>query len=353
MVTIYMKNDILSLKRDGMSNRKIALKLNISKDTVNKYVKEKELSLSEVLQGFLELCKTIEKLHEKGLSHRDIKPGNLYFYNNRFYIGDFGLVAIPNIPKRNTKSNRRLGAIFTMAPEMLRNPKCADGKKADIYSMSKTLWMLITNDEYGFDGQYNTNDNTHSLKEMSKFKGEYIIELEEVLTLSTDNDPKKRPTISKFIELLSKQLEISKSSDLKALEEWNYLNNKILNANEADEVTWRNIDEIIKILNIIGGSKTFNHMLFPNKGGLDLKLAKKAAEEGCIYLKTDIGNITIIKPSKLTMYKNKKSAIWNFFWLELEELSPIDKMFGDSFYEVLVEDYPGHYIHNKDRKSVV
>lgn len=40
MVTIYMKNDILSLKRSGMSNRKIALKLNISKDTVNKYVKE-------------------------------------------------------------------------------------------------------------------------------------------------------------------------------------------------------------------------------------------------------------------------------------------------------------------------
>lgn len=40
MVTIYMKNDILSLKRSGMSNRKMALKLNISKDTVNKYVKE-------------------------------------------------------------------------------------------------------------------------------------------------------------------------------------------------------------------------------------------------------------------------------------------------------------------------
>ena len=34
MVTIYMKNDILSLKRDGMSNRKIALKLNISKDII-------------------------------------------------------------------------------------------------------------------------------------------------------------------------------------------------------------------------------------------------------------------------------------------------------------------------------
>ena len=40
MVSIYMKNDILSLKRNGISNRKIALTLNISKDTVNKYVKE-------------------------------------------------------------------------------------------------------------------------------------------------------------------------------------------------------------------------------------------------------------------------------------------------------------------------
>lgn len=40
MVNIYMKNDILSLKRQGFSNSKIALKLNISKDTVNKYVNE-------------------------------------------------------------------------------------------------------------------------------------------------------------------------------------------------------------------------------------------------------------------------------------------------------------------------
>ena len=47
MVTIYMKNDILSLKRSGMSNRKIALKLNVSKDTVNKYVKEMNKSLKK------------------------------------------------------------------------------------------------------------------------------------------------------------------------------------------------------------------------------------------------------------------------------------------------------------------
>lgn len=36
MVSIYMKNDILSLKRNGISNRKIALTLNISKELINK-----------------------------------------------------------------------------------------------------------------------------------------------------------------------------------------------------------------------------------------------------------------------------------------------------------------------------
>ena len=40
MVTIFMKNDILSKHRQNMSNREIAKELGISKDTVNKYVKQ-------------------------------------------------------------------------------------------------------------------------------------------------------------------------------------------------------------------------------------------------------------------------------------------------------------------------
>ena len=41
-----------------------------------------------------------------------------------------------------TKSDRGLGAIFTIAPEMKRNPKPADASKADVFSLAKTLWML-------------------------------------------------------------------------------------------------------------------------------------------------------------------------------------------------------------------
>lgn len=88
MVTIYMKNDILSLNRDGMSNRKIALKLNISKDTVNKYVKEmNELTkLIELETDQKEIIKLQEQLvstpTRKGVSIRKVFTGDL---EQRFY----------------------------------------------------------------------------------------------------------------------------------------------------------------------------------------------------------------------------------------------------------------------------
>ena len=40
MINIIKKNQIITMHRDGISNRKIALKLGISKDTVNSYVKQ-------------------------------------------------------------------------------------------------------------------------------------------------------------------------------------------------------------------------------------------------------------------------------------------------------------------------
>ena len=30
---------------------------------------------------------------------------------------------------------------------MKRNPKGADGSKADVYSLAKTLWMILSDDE--------------------------------------------------------------------------------------------------------------------------------------------------------------------------------------------------------------
>src|SRR5690554_6944255 len=88
MVTIYMKNDILSLKRNEMSNRKIALTLNISKDTVNKYVKEMKV-ITKLIENESDKSKIVELQKElvsapvrKGVSVRKVFSGEL---EHRFY----------------------------------------------------------------------------------------------------------------------------------------------------------------------------------------------------------------------------------------------------------------------------
>ena len=80
-----------------------------------------------------------------------------------------------------TRNDKGLGAIFTIAPEMKRNPKGADGSKADVYSLAKTLWMILSGDEKGFDGQYSSIDQTHGLRFYDHLKNEYLVEIEELL----------------------------------------------------------------------------------------------------------------------------------------------------------------------------
>ena len=109
------------------------------------------MNLKEIIQGVLQLCETLEQLHDRKIYHRDIKPSNIYDYNNRFSLGDFGLADFPE-QGNFTKSDQGLGAVFTIAPEMKRNPKMADGSKADVFSLAKTLWMFLSGDEKDLTG---------------------------------------------------------------------------------------------------------------------------------------------------------------------------------------------------------
>ena len=160
-------------------------------------------NIEEIIKGVIQLAETLGVLHDKRIYHRDIKPSNIYYYEGRFSFGDFGLVDFPDNPDL-TQSDRGLGAVFTIAPEMKRNPKQADASKADVYSLAKTMWMFLSNDEKGFDCVYNYLDASHSLRNISCYKDVHLVELEQLLKDSTENDPNLRPNIHEFEERLRK-----------------------------------------------------------------------------------------------------------------------------------------------------
>lgn len=309
------------------------------------YVKDK--TISDIVTGVIELSDTLEKLHEKGICHRDIKPSNIYYYNDRFSFGDFGLVDFPDNPDDFTKSDKGVGAIFTIAPEMKRDPKHADGTKGDVFSLAKTMWMLLSGDDRGFDGVYNYLDKSHGLRYIEKYKNIHLVELEELLKNATDNNPSLRPTIKEFKDRLNIWLDVFNNYDRAQASDWNFLNKQLFGLNPPESSCWREIDKIVEVLNIVGMTPAYNHMLFSDAGGLDFAYAELANEKGSIYIYDTAGCCYLVKPKCLYYEGFGENYRWNYFLLEFNRLNPIFEENGVVDFEYLVEDMPGHYVDAK------
>lgn len=308
---------------------------------VSDFIKQKLKSFKDIQSILVDIASALCEIHSRDLEHRDIKPENIYFWNGKIRFGDFGLVNFPDNHNNLTKSDRGIGSIFTIAPEMKRYPKTSDGKKADVYSLAKTIWILLTGESKGFDGQYlQTGD--YSLRRYGNLKKNHLVELENLLYLATSYYPDSRPNIESFCSELKRWIDVSRNFELRQISEWNFLNKCLFGKDVPDTAVWSDNESIINVLNIVSSLPVYNHMLFSDKGGLDFKSAYKAKEEKCIQIIEDNGNIFVLKPQKLYFERFKDSS-WNYFLLVIDKLDPVFPPVNGQ-YEHLVEDYPGHYV---------
>ncbi len=300
---------------------------------LNRYLSDKP-SIVKV-EAIIEISKLLNELHSRGVSHRDIKPQNLFF-SEKFIIGDFGLVDYPDKESGLTIVGNALGPRWTIAPEMRNNPEKSDGLSADVYSLSKTLWILLTGIEKGFEGQYSP---AGSIGLTNYVPDIYLNILEDLLVKSTENDPNLRPKIDEFLEILATWKEIQASFYERNDLDWKTIQYNLFPANIPEYAEWTDVKMICNILNIVGGIKALNHMFFDNGGGLDLEGAKLSNERGLIEL--DCGIPYLIKPKKLSFCSFNDDYQWNYFYLELDTLDHIYSSYSGS--EELIELEPLEY----------
>lgn len=171
---------------------------------------EEALELKTAVEAIASISNTLSELATVGIHHRDLKPDNLYLYSGEWAIGDFGLVDYPD-KEAITKNTNKLGPMYYIAPEMLSDPENANGELADVYSLSKTLWVLATGQKYPPPGEQRMEIKALTLSAYSKHPRAYL--LDKLMDIATRHNPKERPTLIEFSAELSTWLNPSQAVD--------------------------------------------------------------------------------------------------------------------------------------------
>jgi hypothetical protein len=149
-----------------------------------------EPSPHQVVAAIAAITRTLAALADHAISHRDLKPDNLFRLDEVWSVGDFGLVKYPSSAPL-TRHGRKLGPIDYMAPEMRQSPDTADGELADVYAIAKTLWVLLAGINLPFPGQHRADDDICRLT--VRFDYRWAPELDLLIERCTANDPSRRP----------------------------------------------------------------------------------------------------------------------------------------------------------------
>ena len=106
--------------------------------------KRKVLPEQEALEFGYQIVLGLSALEESGISHRDIKPDNVFIHDSICKIGDFGFAS------HESKFTSSLGTCVYMAPEFYVG-RGSMNSKVDVWAFGVTLHQVLFQD-FPFDG---------------------------------------------------------------------------------------------------------------------------------------------------------------------------------------------------------
>jgi len=119
---------------------------------LTKYCDQHRLGIDERLGLFILICEAVQHAHQKGVIHRDLKPGNLLVTEvdgrPTPKVIDFGIakaVALDRQPSRaHTMIGHLIGTPEYMSPEQAQLSPLDVDTRADVYSLGVVLHELLT-----------------------------------------------------------------------------------------------------------------------------------------------------------------------------------------------------------------
>ncbi|HSG07942.1 MAG TPA: serine/threonine-protein kinase [Longimicrobiales bacterium] len=105
---------------------------------------EKQLPVDEAVRIATAVANALAFAHERGVVHRDIKPGNILFQGGQPVVGDFGIALAVGAGggARLTETGLSVGTPYSMSPEQATGDHQV-GPRSDIYSLGCVLYEML------------------------------------------------------------------------------------------------------------------------------------------------------------------------------------------------------------------
>ncbi len=151
------------------------------------------LSIDDAVSIAIQIAEGLHEAHDKGIVHRDIKPGNIMLTSrDQAKILDFGLARLGERTKI-TRKDTILGTAAYMSPEQASG-RSVD-RRTDIWSLGVMLYEMVTG-QRPFTGDYELavvysilHDEPESL---SSRRSNVPLELERIVERALAKDPSER-----------------------------------------------------------------------------------------------------------------------------------------------------------------
>ena len=112
---------------------------------LDEMVRHEPMPIRRAVELIAKVARTIHYAHERGILHRDIKPGNILLdAKGEPHLTDFGLARLVETESTVTRTMEVLGTPSYMAPEQAVGNNSAVSSVTDVYGLGAVLYQLLT-----------------------------------------------------------------------------------------------------------------------------------------------------------------------------------------------------------------
>lgn len=128
---------------------------------LDEYVQAEKLSLHKTMELFNKVCSAVAYAHQRGVIHRDLKPGNILAdAGGEPHVLDFGLAKLVDGSENTSPEaamvsipGKVIGTLAFMSPEQASGQPDAIDVRTDVYSIGIILYEILTGTfPYDVDG---------------------------------------------------------------------------------------------------------------------------------------------------------------------------------------------------------